>query len=60
MVNWQNILLELRKNGIFMTTIADRLNMHHKTLQRAARQGIDDLPYSKGVKLLELHQRYCK
>lgn len=60
MINWQNILLELRKSGVFMTTLAYQLDMHPKTLQRAARQGIDDLPYSKGAKLLELHRRHCK
>lgn len=60
MINWQKILLDLRSHGVFITTVSKIINMHPKTLQKAARHGINDLPYTKAVKLLELHGRVCK
>lgn len=60
MFSWQKILLDLRANGVFITTVAKKINIHPKTLQKAARYGIDDLPYFKAIKLLELHEKVCK
>lgn len=60
MVNWQQILLELRSNYKPIAAIAREINMNASTLQKVARKGANEMLYSNGAKLVKLHDQYVK
>lgn len=60
MINWQNILRDLKKQYKSLAAIGLELDIHPKTLQKAAKIGRKDMMYSHGVKILELHLKHCK
>ncbi len=57
-VDWQKVLWDLRRDYMPLASIATRIGVHPKTLQKIARNGANDVMYSTGVKLMELHKRY--
>jgi hypothetical protein len=60
MVNWRQLLLELRSNYKPIASIAREVGMNVSTLQKVARVGAKDMLYSNGSKIIELHDRYVK
>lgn len=61
MVNWQSILWELRRNYKPLAAIAVEVGHHPKSLQSlASGRRNHDLPYSVGVKVINLHKKYCE
>ena len=59
MVNWQQLLWDLRRDYKPLAQIADDIGVSHKSLQKAARIGYKRMDYDIGVKLVALHQKYC-
>lgn len=60
MVNWQTILLKLRKNYKPLAKIAKDIDVQPSRLQKIARYGVKtDINYTLGAKLIELHREHC-
>lgn len=61
MINWQKILWDLRRDYKPLERIAKEIGATPTALQKAARLGVkNDLPYTKGLRLIELHNKHCK
>ena len=61
MINWQSILWELRRNYKPIAAVAREVEYHPKSLQSLAKGNRKhDLPYTVGVKIIELHNKHCK
>jgi len=59
MVNWQQLLWDLRKHYKPLAQVADEIGVSHKSLQKAARIGYKRMEYSIGVQIVALHQKHC-
>ena len=60
MVNWQIILIQLRRNYKPLAKIAREINVRPYRLQKMARYGVKtDINYKLGAKLIELHREHC-
>jgi hypothetical protein len=61
MMDWQMILLQLRKHYKPVRRIAFEIGANPSALQKVARYGVKtDLSYGIGSKLVALHSRYVK
>lgn len=61
MINWQRILWDLRRHYKPVAAIAREIEYHPKSLQSLAKGNRKhDLPYTVGVKIIELHNKHCK
>jgi hypothetical protein len=61
MMDWQMILLQLRKHYKPLRRIAFEIGATPSALQKVARYGVKtDLPYMTGKALVDLHNRYVK
>lgn len=59
-MNWQQILLQLRRNYAPLAKIARECDVQPCRLQKMARFGVKtDISYTLGSKLVELHKKYC-
>ena len=59
-MNWQLILLQLRRNYKPLAKIARECDVQPCRLQKMARFGVKtDISYTLGSKLVELHKKYC-
>jgi len=60
MVNWQKILIELRRNYKPLAKVAREIDVQPSRLQKMARYGVKtDISYKLGAKLIELHREHC-
>ena len=60
MVNWQTILIELRRNYKPLAKIAREIDVQPSRLQKMARYGVKtDISYTLGAKLIKLHREHC-
>lgn len=59
MNNWPQILKDLRKAGMTLKGVAHTTNCNAKKLYHLAAGTQQDLRYSEGERILELHRRLC-
>lgn len=57
MINWQIIMIDLKRNYKSLEAIANELDISPKTLQKIARNGCKDMLYGNGTKVMQLHQQ---
>lgn len=61
MIDWQKILWDLKRDYKHLAKIARDIDCSRQMLQKIARGGKkNDVAYSIGVKLLKLHNKFCK
>lgn len=58
-IDWQVILLDLRRNYKPIAKIAREIGMCEKSLQDRARLGRGDMYYRHGAQIIELHRIHC-
>jgi hypothetical protein len=58
-INWQMILLSLRRDYAPLAKIAREVGCSSKSLQRVARYGCVDMFYSNGSKIMALYNEHC-
>ena len=60
MIDWQSILWDLKRDYKHLAAIAREVNYSRKTFHSLANGSRKhDLPYTVGIKLIELHKKYC-
>ena len=60
MIDWQKILWDLKRDYKHLAAIAREVNYCRKSIQSLANGSRKhDLPYTVGIKLMELHKKYC-
>ena len=58
--NWQQITLDLRRDYKALSTIGKEIGSDWQHMNRLARCEVKEPKYSIGIKLIELHKRYCE
>ena len=59
LIDWQQIVLNLRTAGVSQTAIAKRINMDATNVRRLGNGEKKEPTFSQGMKLLDLHEALC-
>ena len=59
LIDWQQIVLNLRTAGVSQTAIAKRINMDATNVRRLGNGEKEEPTFSQGMKLLDLHEALC-
>ena len=59
LIDWQQIVLNLRTAGVSQTAIAKRINMDATNVRRLGNGQKNEPTFSQGMKLLDLHEALC-
>lgn len=59
-LDWQQIVLNIRNNGISGATIARKVGCHHAHILNMASGIVQEPKFSTGIKLLDMHYAVCR
>lgn len=60
MIDWRQLLIEIRRNYKPLTLVAREIGMNAKHLQRITQKGTVRMQYENGVKIIDLHNKYVR
>ena len=58
-IDWQVVTLNLRAAGCPLAKIKAGAGMDDRTIHRLQRGEIEEPRFSQGIRLLDLHQKWC-
>ncbi len=58
-IDWQTVTLNLRAAGCPLAKIKSGARMDDQTIHRLQRGEIEEPRFSQGVRLLDMHERWC-